>query len=108
MLVEKEHEGCLQVGWVVVEHLIVLVQIVHQVSNEQQIVGFERGKISDLTPGLFRLFSLDQAAESSLYRLDLLQGGCRLNILVVLLNKLLFVNDLYFFWLDILLESRLI
>lgn len=47
MLVEKKHECSLKIGNVVVEHLIIEIQIVDEVSDEEQVISFKRRKVSD-------------------------------------------------------------
>lgn len=42
VLVLKEHKRSFQVVCIVVKHLVIKIKIVYEVSDEQQIVGFER------------------------------------------------------------------
>ena len=46
VLVLKEHESSLEVICVVVKHLVIKIEIVDEVTDEQQIVGLERRQIS--------------------------------------------------------------
>lgn len=46
MLVVQEHESCFQVRSVVVQHFIVIVQVVDEVTDEKQVVGLKRRKVA--------------------------------------------------------------
>ena len=52
VLVLKEHESSFEIICVVVKHLVIKIKIVDEVTDEQQIVGFERRQI----PYAFRFF----------------------------------------------------
>jgi hypothetical protein len=46
VLIVKEHESSFEVISVVMKHLVIKIEIVDEVTDEKQIVGFERRQIS--------------------------------------------------------------
>ena len=57
MLVEKEHECGFKVTLVVVENLVVEVEVVHEVPQEQQVVGLEGAQVPSLELSFFRVWT---------------------------------------------------
>ena len=46
VFVQQEHEGSLEVFTVVMQHFVVVVEIVYEVPNEQKVVGFKGRQLS--------------------------------------------------------------
>ena len=83
MLVHEEHEGGFQVFRIAMQNLIILIQVVDQISNKHQVICFKRTQISLLL------------LSSPLIRLNLLRNcyfHLSLNALTFKLDFLLLEN----------------